>query len=145
PRGATLLVAGRDVVDAAPLDPPLAVGAPNRRDDGQPGPLARPAPARPAAAGGLTRSRIAEAGLAPQILRLDDHEVAVHADLLASRAQARVLPIPARLAIPDGPKALAQRPDLGARRADHQLGRIKADVAPSLAVLPVAPQRHAAR
>ncbi len=50
-------------------------------------------------------------------------------------------PLPA---IPEHPEGLTQHPDLGLRRAEHQLLAVEADVAPPLAQAAFAPQRHRA-
>ena len=58
---------------------------------------------------------------------------AVHPHLAAARPQHRARVVAAPLAVPHHPEGLAERPDLGPRRAQHHLVAEDADVAPALA------------
>ena len=68
----------------------------------------------------------------------------VHPHLAAAGAQRRAGVVAAPLAVPEHPERLAERADLGPRGAEHQLLAEDADVAPALAGLAVAAQRHRA-
>ena len=121
PAGVAGLVAGRFVVDAPARDRAAPPRHLDRALDRHPGPLAGPAPAarrwgrsirsaRPRRAAGRRagRARRSRAG-------------GRRASPRGCRAAARCGRAAAPLAVPEDPEALAGRPDLGARRAEHQL------------------------
>ena len=141
PARVALVVAGRLVVDAAAAtsqrrpaprpfprsaSPPACGSSPSRRRWGRS--LRSAAPRRGAGwrAGPASRSRAAARPSSPRGCR-------------GAAWCGRRVGAPRG---PDHPERLAERADLGPRRAEHQLLGEDADVAPALAQLPVAPQRH---
>src|SRR5215207_5533851 len=142
PAGLALVVAGRLVVDALCRDLPAPARHLDHALDRDAGALAGPAPAGAAGADGFDRRRLAEGEAGAQAGGVDLQPRPVHPHLAAAGAQGRVGAVAAALAVPHHPEGLAQRTDLGPRRAQHQLLAEEADVAPALARLAVAPQRH---